>query len=128
MREIIVNEPGHLVFDGYIDDESVPAERILRTIHGDMHVEIYENKTMEDTTVGSYDEEFGGYISFFSTAIIDLRYRVIATLDTTEKRDVALDRIAALENDLEQRDAVHRAARALRDANTYNTEAFPKSV
>lgn len=134
MRKVITNEPGHLVFDGYfyIEDETVPVERILRTIRGDHHVEIYEKKTMEDTTVSSYDEEFGGYVSFFSTAIIDLHYRILGTLDTKEKYYAALDRIAELEKGVEERDQINQKNREERDyrdyLSTYNTESFPKSM
>ena len=110
MRNVITNEPGHIVFDGYfyIEDDTVPVERILRTKEANYHVEIYEKKTLEDTTTGSYDEELGGYISFFSTAIIDLRYRIICIIQSSKQYADILDRIVALEDD---RDKVHRRTR-----------------
>jgi hypothetical protein len=110
MREVITNEPGHIVFDGYfyIEDNTVPVERILRTRDADYHVEIYEKKTLDDTTTSSYDEELGGYISFFSTAIIDLRYRILHTITSREQHSEILDRIHELEKGVEERDSVNR--------------------
>jgi hypothetical protein len=110
MREVITNEPGHIVFDGYfyIEDNTVPVERILRTRDADYHVEIYEKTTLDDTTTSSYDEELGGYISFFQTAIIDLRYRILHTITSSEQRFDILERINELEKEVEERDAINR--------------------
>ena len=113
MRKVITNEPGHIVFDGYfyIEDDTVPVERILRTKEADYHIEIYEKKTLDDTTTSSYDEELGGYISFFSTAIIDLRYRIVCTIQSREQYTEILDRIDSLEKEVDDRDKVNRNAR-----------------
>ena len=110
MREVITNEPGHIVFDGYfyIEDDTVPVERILRTRDAEYHVEIYEKKTLDDTSTSSYDEELGGYISFFPTAIIDLRYRILHTITSSEQYADILERIDALEKGVEERDSVNR--------------------
>jgi len=117
MKEIITNEPGHIVFDGYfyIEDETVPVERILNTKEADYHVEIYEKKTLEDTTKGFYDEEFGGYISFFSTHIIDLRYRIISKIESIDQRVQIMNRIEELEKSIIERDEIHRIAREKRE-------------
>ena len=113
MREVITNEPGHIVFDGYfyIEDDTVPVERILRTRDADYHVEIYEKKTLDDTTTSSYDEEIGGYISFFPTAIIDLRYRILHTITSSEQHFDILERIDELEKGVEERNTINRKAR-----------------
>jgi len=137
MRNIITNEPNHIVFDGYfyLEDETMPVEHIIRKKSGDYHIEIYEKKTLDDTTQSSYDEEFGAYISFFSTAIIDLRYRILKKIKSREEYVQIVEHMMAAEKSIEQRDRIFRKEREdremmayLEEANKNNKEEQPKSM
>lgn len=104
--ELISHEPGRMVFNGYfyINDAAMPVERVFHSNKGEFHVEIYEKNTLKDTSeYGPYDEEEGGHICFFPTAVIELRYHVIA--ETTGKRHHELwDRIIKLETAVKERE------------------------
>ena len=102
-QELISHEPGHIVYNGYfyIEDGAMPVERIFLSPRGMFHVEIYEKKTMEDTSeYGPYDEEEGGSICFFPTAIISLHYRILSELITSEEWSSAEERIELLEKEV----------------------------
>lgn len=105
-------------FDGYfyLEDESMPVERILIKDDTWQHIEIYEKKTVEDTstsTTTSNDE--GDDICFFPTAIIQLKYRVIKTLKTSEESERAKERIGGLEDAVQMRDQPLRTKRLERE-------------
>jgi hypothetical protein len=112
------------------------CRHIIRKKSGDYHIEIYEKKTLDDTTQSSYDEEFGAYISFFSTAIIDLRYRVLTRIGSREEYNQIVERMIELEKSVEQRDRIFRKEREKREMMAYleeasnknNTEAHTKST
>jgi hypothetical protein len=104
--ELISHEPGRMVFDGYfyIDDAVMPVERVFHSNKGSFHVEIYEKKTIEDTSeFGPYDEEEGGHICFFPTAVIELKYRVIAEISDKEPYEL-WERIIQLEKVVKERE------------------------
>jgi hypothetical protein len=106
VQELISHEPGSMVFNGYfyIDDDVMPVERIFHSNKGSFHVEIYKKNTMEDTSeFGPYDEEEGGSICFFPTAIIELKYRVIAELPNNDPYELE-ERIIQLEKDVRKRE------------------------
>jgi|UniRef100_A0A6C0DF11 hypothetical protein len=124
MDEVITNEPGHLIFDGYfyIEDGAVPLQRIICTREGDFHVEIYEKKTLEDTSeYGPYDEEEGGAICFFPTAIIELRYRVLQKIETRDDRIKVEQQILELEKDMFERE--EECFRKRMGFKTHNTKS-----
>jgi hypothetical protein len=104
--ELISHEPGRMVFNGYfyIDDAVMPVERIFHSNKGEFHVEIYEKKTLEDTSeFGPYDEEEGGHICFFPTAVIELKYRIISEIKGREYHE-AWERIIQLEKVVKERE------------------------
>jgi len=125
MDEVLTNEPGHLVFDGYfyIEDGAVPIQRIIHTSQGEFHIEIYEKKTLEDTSeYGPSDAEGGGSICFFPTAIIELRYHVLSKIETRDDRVKVEEQIASFEkNMLEREDEYHRTRMGF---NKHNTESM----
>ena len=105
-------------FDGYfyLEDDTMPVERILINDDTWQHIEIYEKKTVEDTstpTTSSNDE--GDDICFFPTAIIHLKYRVIQLLNTTEESERAKERIGRLEDAVQMRDQPLRTKRLERE-------------
>jgi hypothetical protein len=108
-------------FDGYfyLEDDTMPVERILINDDAWQHIEIYEKKTVEDTsiqttqTTPSNDE--GDDICFFPTAIIHLKYRVIKLLNTTEESERAKERIGKLEDAVQMRDQPLRTKRLERE-------------
>jgi hypothetical protein len=104
--ELISHEPGRMVFDGYfyIEDAAMPVERVFHSNKGSFHVEIYEKKALEDTSeFGPYDEEEGGHICFFPTAIIELKYRVIAEIGDKEHHEL-WERIIQLEKSVKEKE------------------------
>jgi len=104
--ELLSHEPGRMVFNGYfyIDDEAMPVERVFHSNKGYFHVEIYEKNTLQDTSeVDEYDEEVGGGICFFPTAIIELKYRVIEEISDKESYRI-WDRIIQLETVIKERE------------------------
>jgi hypothetical protein len=122
MDEVRLCEPGRIVFDGYfyLEDSTMPVERILFLRTGYHLVEIIEKKTIEDTSeFGPYDEEVGGRICFFPTALIDLRYRIIKRLATADEQHEAEERIIEMEHEVEERDSEKRQERADREFNEY---------
>jgi hypothetical protein len=108
-------------FDGYfyLEDDTMPVERILIKDDAWQHIEIYEKKTVEDTsiqttqTTSSNDE--GDAICFFPTAIIQLKYRVIKLLNTREESERAKERIGRLEDAVQMRDQPLRTKRLERE-------------
>lgn len=121
--ELISHEPGRMVFNGYfyIDDNVMPVERVFYSNKGSFHVEIYEKKTMEDTSeFGPYDEEEGGSICFFPTAIIELKYRVIAEI-ANEPYELE-ERIIQLEKDVRKREATIYEEKRAREIEKWERE------
>ena len=107
-------------FDGYfyLEDDTMPIERILIKDDTWQHIEIYEKKTVEDTsiptpTTTSNDE--GDDICFFPTAIIHLKYRVIQLLNTSEEFERTKERIGRLEDAVQMRDQMLRTKRLERE-------------
>ena len=105
-------------FDGYfyLEDDTMPVERILINDDTWQHIEIYEKKTVEDTstsTTSSNDENES--ICFFPTAIIHLKYRVIQLLNTMEESERAKERIGKLEDAVQMRDQPLRTKRLERE-------------
>jgi hypothetical protein len=102
-------------FDGYfyLEDETMPVQRILIKDDVWQHIEIYEKKTVEDTSTTSNIE--GDDICFFPTAIIQLKYRVISTLHTSEESERAKERIGRLEDAVQMRDQPLRTKRLERE-------------
>ena len=123
--ELISHEPGRMVFDGYfyIDDAVMPVERVFHSNKGSFHVEIYEKKTLEDTSeFGPYDEEEGGSICFFPTAVIELKYRVI--LEISDKEPYELwERIIQLEKGVKERENKIQEEKRLRDIEQWEKES-----
>ena len=127
MDEVLTNEPGHLVFDGYfyIEDGAVPFHRIIHTPQGEFHVEIYEKKTLKDTSeYGPYDEEEGGAICFFPTAIIELRYRVLSKIETRGDRIKVEEQILEFEKNIFEREEECHRKRMGFMPNKHNTESL----
>lgn len=106
-------------FDGYfyLEDDTMPVERILIKDNTWHHIEIYEKKTVEDTsiqhTTDSSDENES--ICFFPTAIIHLKYRIITSLTTNEESKKAIERIGGLEEEVQMRDEPLRTKRLVRE-------------
>jgi hypothetical protein len=115
VEELLSHDSGSMVFNGYfyIEDDVMPVERIFHSNKGSFHVEIYKKTTMEDTSeLGPYDEEVGGSICLFPTAIIELKYRVIAELPNNETYEL-VERIIELEKDVRKREeTIYEAKRA----------------
>jgi hypothetical protein len=126
--DLISHEPGSMVFNGYfyIDDNVMPVERVFHSNKGSFHVEIYEKKTMEDTSeFGSYDEEEGGSICFFPTAIIELKYRVIAEISNNEPYELA-ERIIQLEKEVRKREETIYEEKRTREIEQWKREREQK--
>ena len=123
MDEVLTNEPGHLIFDGYfyIEDGAVPLQRIIRTSQGEFHVEIYEKKTLKDTSEYGPSEE-GGSICFFPTAVIELHYRVLSKIETRDDRVKVEEQIASSEKDMFERE--EECFRKRMGFNKHNTESM----
>jgi hypothetical protein len=123
MDEVLTNEPGHLIFDGYfyIEDGAVPLQRIIHTPQGEFHVEIYEKKTLEDTSEYGSSEE-GDSICFFPTAVIELRYRILSKIETQDDRVKVEEQIAELEKDMFERE--EECFRTRMGFNKRNTESM----
>lgn len=124
IRDLISHEPGRMVFNGYfyIDDNVMPVERVFHSNKGSFHVEIYEKKTMEDTSeFGPYDEEEGGSICFFPTAIIELKYRVIAELPNNKPYEL-VERIIQLEKEVREREATIYKEKRAREIEQWERE------
>jgi len=108
--------PDTILFNGYfyIEDTVMPIERLLYTEEGLYHVEIYEKKTLQDTSEYSYDEEIGGNVCFFPTAIIELKYRILNEV-TKENRESICDRIASLETEVYKKHRQHLEERTSKE-------------
>ena len=100
----------------------MPVERVFHSNKGSFHVEIYEKKTMEDTSeFGPYDEEVGGSICFFPTAIIELKYRVIAELSNNEPYELE-ERIIQLEKEVRKREETIYEEKRAREIEQWERE------
>jgi hypothetical protein len=108
--------PDAILFNGYfyIEDTVMPIERLLYTEQGLYHVEIYEKKTLDDTSEYSYDEEIGGNVCFFPTAMIELKYRILNEV-TKENRESICDRIASLETEVYKKHRQHLEERSSKE-------------
>ena len=105
-------------FDGYfyLEDDTMPVERILIKDDAWQHIEIYEKKTVEDTSISTTSSNNkGDDICFFPTAIIQLKYRVIKLLNTSEESERAKERIGRLEDAVQMRDQPLRIKRLERE-------------
>ena len=115
--------PDTLKFEGYfyLEDETMPVERIL--IHKNVisHIEILKKLTYDDTShsTSDKDELYNGdpedNIIFFPTAIIELKYRVIKVLESLEEITQARDRIQKLDVAVEARNEPFKQAREQRE-------------
>lgn len=118
IRELRVNEPGTLVFDGYfyVDANDLPVQRVMvrfgeemideqgntyRAASSDMHIEIYEKISGEDTSFfgdekiedisgNTNDDDSEENICFFPTEITTLKYRILKTDLTKVEREMVL--------------------------------------
>jgi hypothetical protein len=123
--ELISHEPGHMVFNGYfyIDDAAMPIERVFHSNKGEFHVEIYEKKTLKDTSeFGPYDEEEGGHICFFPTAVIELRYHIISEIKGRNYHE-AWKRIIQLETGVKEREERICEEKRQRDREEWERES-----
>lgn len=119
INEIKSNEPGTLVFDGYfyVDSKDLPIQRLMvyfgekitdeqgntyRSAISDMHIEIYEKISGEDTSfygdekiedISENDNDSEENICFFPTEITTLKYRVLKTDLTKVEREMVLESI-----------------------------------
>ena len=94
----------------------MPVERILIKEDTWQHIEIYEKKTVVDTSIPTTSRnDEGDAICFFPTAIIHLKYRVIKLLNTTEESERAKERIGKLEDAVQIRDQPLRTKRLERE-------------
>ncbi len=129
IRHERVGNEGIMEFNGYfyIEDDSCPVERILcydngKAFEDSYHIEIYEKKTIRDTSYdgqegegGDEDDEFGGRICFFPTAIIHLKYRVLEKIRGAEEMKCIHENILEQEEEFVKREIKFRAERARRE-------------
>ncbi len=141
IQELIKHErnsdEGIMEFNGYfyIEDESCPVERIIAYDEKEedgssnsYHIEIYEKKTIRDTSYDGYDkdnkserqegddeDEFGGRICFFPTAIIHLKYRVLEKIKGMDEMMCIHENILEQEDEFRERDMKHRSERTKRE-------------
>lgn len=143
IQEVIKHErvgnEGVLEFNGYfyIEDGSCPVERIMSYDESgengfcdSYHVEIYEKKTGRDTSYDGYKEEeekgesheesddedeFGGRICFFPTAIIRLKYRVLEKIKGFDEMKCIHENILEQQEEFEKREVRLRAERVERE-------------
>lgn len=143
IQEIIKHErngnEGILEFNGYfyIEDGSCPVERIMSydekgeyEFCESYHIEIYEKKTGRDTSYDGYKEEednsesqeesndedeFGGRICFFPTAIICLKYRVLEKIKGFDEMKCIHENIVEQQEEFERREVRLRAERTKRE-------------
>lgn len=123
IQELLSHEAGSMVFNGYfyIDDDAMPVERIFHSKKGSFHVEIYKKTTMEDTSeLGPYDEEVGGSICLFPTAIIELKYRVISEI--ADEPYELVERIIELEKDVRKREETIYEEKRAREIEEWERE------
>ena len=114
--------PDTLKFEGYfyLEEETMPVERIL--FHGEemLHIEILQKRTQEAPVSDSETNEvYSGdpedNIMFFPTAVIELKYRVIKVLQSFEELAQAQERIQTLDADVEARNEVFKRQRDVRE-------------
>jgi hypothetical protein len=132
-HERIGNE-GVLEFNGYfyIEDGSCPVERIMSYDESSengfvdsFHIEIYEKCTGRDTSYDGYegnedtggdeDDEFGGRICFFPTAIICLKYRVLEKIKGFDEMTCIHENIVEQQEEFRKREVRLRAERVERE-------------
>ena len=115
--------PDTIKFEGYfyLEDETMPVERILVNKNVVSHVEILQKITYDDTSNSTTDNEelYNGdpedNVVFFPTAMIELKYRVIKVLETMEEITQVRDRIQVLDVDVEARNEPFKRAREDRE-------------
>lgn len=139
LRELISFTDDTILYDGYfyIEDGSMPVERIFFTKDGFFHIEIIKKKTLEDTSVyapassisnavtnDDDDDFFGCGICFFPTAMIELKYRIIKKIDFTKKNELndTRERIIQLEDDVQKRSRKCEEERLERERQEYIKE------
>ena len=98
--------PTTLKFEGYfyLEDATMPVERILFRGDDMFHIEIVQKKTCEPESESDSDANavYNGdpedNIMFFPTAIQELNYRVIKVLQSFQELEQARNRIQMLDN------------------------------
>lgn len=114
--------PDTMSFDGYfyLEDETMPVERMIRFKDDILHVEFLEKKTYEDTSHSGNDatDPDGNpedNITFFPTNVIELKYRVIKVLTSSIEINEVAKRLEEMEIDVEKRNEPFRLAREKRE-------------
>lgn len=97
-----------ILFDGYFNVEGavMPVERIMRTPSGSYHIEIVSKTILEDTSVydDADDDMPGCKICYFPSAITELKYRILATINNKDEHEQIRERIRELELDIRRRE------------------------
>jgi hypothetical protein len=123
IRTLLIYTSDTLKFEGYfyLEDETMPVERLLIHNNDVFHIEILQKLMDDDTSNSESDEEefYNGdpedNIVFFPTGIIELKYRVIKRLESMEEINQARDRIQTLDAEVEARNAVFKRQREDRE-------------
>jgi hypothetical protein len=110
----------------YLENETLPVERILIIAYNAYHVEIYEKETEEDNRK-CYNDDDGGddeseNIIFFPSNTITLKYRVLRELITAEDYREAVKRIQSLEDDVEKRNTIFYEKRMKKEKEEFDEE------
>jgi hypothetical protein len=114
--------PDTMRFNGYfyLEDETMPVERILIYKNIAYHLEIIEKRTYEDTSSSGEnnvdpDSDPAENITFFPTNIIEIKYRIIKRLETSQELNAARLRIEDLTPEVERRNEPFKRAREERE-------------
>jgi hypothetical protein len=109
-------------FNGYfyLEDETMPVERILMYKNIAYHLEIIEKRTYEDTSSSGEnnvdpDSDPAENITFFPTNIIEMKYRIIKRLETSQELNAARIRIEEMTPEVERRNEPFKRAREKRE-------------
>lgn len=114
-----------LKFEGYfyLEDDTMPVERILFRGDDIIHIEILKKATCEPASAPESDSGANAVyngdpednIMFFPTAILELNYRVIKVLQSFQELEQARNRIQTLDAEVEVRDQRFRRQREDRE-------------
>ena len=114
-----------LKFEGYfyLEDDTMPVERILFRGDDMIHIEILQKAACEPAsapesesgTNAVYNGDPEDNIMFFPTAILELNYRVIKVLRSFQELEQARNRIQTLDVEVEVRDERFRRQREERE-------------
>jgi len=120
--KLISFTPDTMRFNGYfyLEDETMPVERILMYKNIAYHLEIIEKRTYEDTSSSGEnnvdpDSDPAENITFFPTNIIEMKYRIIKRLETSQELNDARIRIEDLTPEVERRNEPFKRARERRE-------------